>query len=98
VIRGALKEAVPRLEALPGGAGAAATPGGTRAARGPTDAERQAFADWIAAAIAPRNVAGLADPRRENLYPVDFEALVAGAGLLGMTADEVRAALPRLRG
>ena len=54
--------------------------------------------DWIAQAVAPRNVAGLADPRRANLYPVDLEALVEGAAKLGMTPEEVRAALPRLRG
>ncbi len=68
------------------------------AGRRPTDAECAAFADWIAATIAPRNVAGLADPARGDLYPVDFAPLVAGAGLLGMTPDEVRAAFPRLRG
>ncbi len=49
-------------------------------------------------AIAPRNVAGLADPARHNLYPVDLDELVRYAGLLGMTAAEMTAALPRLRG
>ncbi|MYH29224.1 MAG: hypothetical protein F4137_10285 [Acidobacteria bacterium] len=48
--------------------------------------------------IAPRNLAGLADPARRRLYPVDLEALVAAAGLLGLTADEMRARLPLLRG
>jgi len=57
-----------------------------------------AFEDWVREAIAPRNLAGLADPARRNLYPVDFEALVAAAGLLGLSQAEVRAALPRLRG
>jgi len=56
------------------------------------------FAAWVATAIAPRNLAGLAEPRRRNLYPVDLDALVAGAPLLGLTAQAVRAALPRLRG
>ncbi len=79
-------EAVARLERL------------LAAGRRPTEAECAAFTDWIAAAVAPRNVAGLADPSRGDLYPVDFAPLVAAAHLLGMTADEVRAALPRLRG
>jgi tetracycline 7-halogenase / FADH2 O2-dependent halogenase len=85
VIRNALGETVACLEEL-------------ERAGGATPEQRRAFADQIAAAIAPRNVAGLADPRRGNLYPVDFEDLVAAAPLLGMTAEEVRAALPRLRG
>ena len=57
----------------------------------------EAFETWVAARIAPRNVAGLADPRRRNLYPVDLDALVAAAPLLGMTAEAMRQALPRLR-
>ena len=56
-----------------------------------------AFADWVAQTIAPRNVAGLADPARKNLYPVDLDVLVERAPLLGLTAEEVRRALPRLR-
>lgn len=48
--------------------------------------------------IAPRNLAGLADPARRRLYPADPEALVAVAGLLGLTRDEMRSRLPRLRG
>ncbi|HUG41224.1 MAG TPA: FAD-dependent oxidoreductase [Longimicrobiales bacterium] len=48
--------------------------------------------------IAPRNVAGLADPARRRLYPVDLEALFAAAPLLGLGPDEIRRALPRLRG
>jgi FADH2 O2-dependent halogenase len=66
--------------------------------RRPSAAEAARFAAWAAAAMAPRNVAGLGDPARGDLYPVDFEPLVAGAHLLGMTPDAVRAALPRLRG
>lgn len=63
---------------------------------GPQEAE--AFARWMAEAIAPRNVAGLADPARRNLYPADLDLLVERAPLLGLTPEEVRAALPRLRG
>ena len=58
----------------------------------------EAYERWVRETIAPRNLAGLADPARENLYPVDLEALVAAAGLLGMSEDEMREALPRLRG
>lgn len=56
------------------------------------------FTDWLRTTLATRNVAGLLDPARHNLYPVDLDALVAAAGVFGMTADEMRAALPRLRG
>ena len=53
---------------------------------------------WMSEAIADRNIAGLADPLRNNLYPVDFDALVNGHELLGLTRPEVIDALPRLRG
>lgn len=54
--------------------------------------------DAVGRLIATRNVAGLADPARKRLYPADLEALVTAAGLIGLTRDEVRASLPRLRG
>jgi FADH2 O2-dependent halogenase len=60
--------------------------------------DRQLFSDWISQAIAPRNIAGLANPERRNLYPVDFDALVEAHSRLGMSRDQVVAALPRLRG
>jgi FADH2 O2-dependent halogenase len=63
-----------------------------------TPLERRDFSHWMARSIAPRNIAGLADPRRRNLYPVDFDALVEAHALLGMSRDEVIAALPALRG
>jgi FADH2 O2-dependent halogenase len=63
----------------------------------PSEAAVSSFEQAVAAAIEPRNIAGLADPRRRNLYPVDFEPLVADAGKLGLTADQVRAALPSLQ-
>ena len=56
------------------------------------------FVDWIAKAIEPRNIAGLADPRRHNLYPVDLDVLVERHALLGMTRKELTSALPALRG
>jgi hypothetical protein len=60
--------------------------------------ERQEFVDWLTRSIAPRNIAGLADPSRKNLYPVDFDALIEQHALLGMTRDEVLEGLPALRG
>jgi FADH2 O2-dependent halogenase len=61
-------------------------------------AERDAFAAWVARAIEPRNVAGLADPARRNLYPVDLDVLVERHALLGLTRDQLIAGLPALRG
>ena len=60
--------------------------------------ERAAFADWIARTIAPRNVVGLADPARHNLYPVDLDVLVEHHALLGMSRKGLLEALPALRG
>jgi FADH2 O2-dependent halogenase len=60
--------------------------------------ERARFVEWIREAIAPRNVAGMADVRRSNLYPVDFDLLIERHALLGMTRDQLIAALPSLRG
>lgn len=71
--------------------------GRARRAGSPADA-RQRFAAWIRGAIAPRNVAGLADPRRHNLYPVDLDLLVERADRLGLSREDVLSALPRLRG
>ncbi|PYO45746.1 MAG: hypothetical protein DMD72_14455 [Gemmatimonadetes bacterium] len=69
----------------------------SRSETGSSD-DRQAFVDWIGRAIAPRNIAGLADPARGNLYPVDFDALIEGHALLAMTRDRLIEALPSLRG
>jgi FADH2 O2-dependent halogenase len=63
-----------------------------------SDGQRSEFADWIARAIEPRNIAGLADRRRNNLYPVDFDVLVERHALLGMSRTELLAAVPSLRG
>ena len=59
---------------------------------------RAEFAEWVARTIAPRNVAGLADPRRENRYPVDLDTLIERHALLGMTREQLIGALPALRG
>jgi FADH2 O2-dependent halogenase len=66
--------------------------------RRPTQAESRAFVGWVTEAIRDRNVAGLADPGRRNLYPVDLDLLVERAGLLGMTPDGMRSRLHLLRG
>jgi FADH2 O2-dependent halogenase len=63
-----------------------------------TPAQRDEFARWVARSVAPRNVAGLADPARRNLYPVDFDVLVEQHALLGMSRQQVVEALPALRG
>jgi FADH2 O2-dependent halogenase len=80
-------EALGRLRRITGGRGDASTA-----------AERAEFAAWVAGEIAPRNVAGLADPARHGLYPVDLDVLLERYALLGLTRDELVAALPRLRG
>ena len=72
-----------------------ATRGGQRSA---APADRRVFADWISGKIAPRNVAGLANPRLKNLYPVDPDILAERCSLLGLTAAEFRRARSRLRG
>jgi FADH2 O2-dependent halogenase len=69
-----------------------------RALRHSDSAERQRFVEWVAESIAPRNVAGLADPARRNLYPVDLDVLVERHGLLGLSREDLVAALPALRG
>jgi hypothetical protein len=56
-------------------------------------ASPEEFARRIAADIAHRNVAGLADDRKRGWYGVDFEDVVRGAAKLGFTPEEMRAAL-----
>lgn len=58
----------------------------------------EAFSRWVAESIAPRNVAGLSDPARHHRYPADLDVLVARHALLGLTRDQIVAALPALRG
>ena len=59
---------------------------------------RREFVEWVGRAIAPRNVAGLADPARQNLYPVDLDVLLERHALLGLTRDEVQGGLQAFRG
>ncbi len=79
------------------GAGDEALEATFSAAREQLAAGSEAFASWVEAQIAPRNLIGLADPRRRNLYPVDLDALVASAPKLGLTAPQMESLLPRLR-
>jgi FADH2 O2-dependent halogenase len=81
------RESLERLRRITGGTGAL---GEAR--------ERAEFAQWIAHAIAPRNVAGLADVSRRNLYPVDLDVLVERHALLDMSREQMLASLPALRG
>jgi len=63
-----------------------------------TVGQRRAFAAWAAAAIAPRNVGGFADPAAHHLYPVDLDILVDRHALLGLSREELLGGLPALRG
>lgn len=63
----------------------------------PTAAARRRFGEWLLRALAPRNVAGVGDPARRHLYPVDLALLRERAPLLGLTAEKLAARLPRLR-
>jgi FADH2 O2-dependent halogenase len=81
------REALVRLRRITGGRG---KPG--------TAEDRRDFASWVERAIAARNVAGLADSSRRNLYPVDLDVLIERHALLGLTRQQVLDALPALRG
>jgi tetracycline 7-halogenase / FADH2 O2-dependent halogenase len=81
------RESLQRLRRITRGQGDA---GGAR--------ERAEFTAWMESAIAPRNVVGLADPARRNLYPVDLDTLIERHALLGLSRDALLEALPRLRG
>jgi tetracycline 7-halogenase / FADH2 O2-dependent halogenase len=63
-----------------------------------TAEQHREFSDWIARVIAPRNIAGLADPELHNLYPVDLDVLIERHALLGISREQLVAALPALRG
>ncbi|MGQ0714162.1 MAG: NAD(P)/FAD-dependent oxidoreductase [Gemmatimonadaceae bacterium] len=81
------RESVRRLRRITGGRGIS----------GIAD-ERRRYAEWVTAAIAPRNVVGLAEPARHHLYPVDLDVLIGRHELLGMNRDQMLDALPALRG
>jgi len=73
-------------------------PGRVRIAMvGGETAAKDPFATWLARAIRPRNLVGLGESPAQ-LYGIDLDVLIARSGLLGMTRDEMRVLLPRLRG
>lgn len=82
-----LRESLSRLRAITRGEGHT----------GSAD-DRRDYAAWAAEAIAPRNVAGLAEPARHNLYPVDLDLLIERHALLGLSREQLVEALPALRG
>jgi FADH2 O2-dependent halogenase len=82
-----LRESLSRLKAITAGEGHT----------GSVDA-RARYAAWVTEAIASRNVAGLADPARHNLYPVDLDLLIERHDLLGLSREQLADALPALRG
>ena len=49
----------------------------------------------VAQTIEPINIAGLADPQRNNWYPVDAQDLLNSAGKLKTTKEEIAALLDR---
>jgi hypothetical protein len=59
---------------------------------------RAEYVAGVAKAIAPRNIAGLADAARRHLYPVDLDVLVDGHARLGLTREALVEKLPLLRG
>ena len=63
------------------------------ASRGTTE-----YVEWVKHAIAPRNIAGLAEPARHNLYPVDLDVLIERHDRLGLSREQLVHALPALRG
>ena len=95
--RGFLGVGDPALESLPRDALQRLSAAVAANASSEAVADRE-FSQWVATSIAPRNVAGLLDPSRKNLYPVDFDALLNAHALLGLTRDELLAAVPALRG
>jgi tetracycline 7-halogenase / FADH2 O2-dependent halogenase len=87
VLQPLARESLTRLRKITKGRGEAGSP-----------SERDEFAHWLTDGLGPRNVAGLGDPNRNNLYPVDFDKLVEQHALLGMSREALIARLPALRG
>jgi hypothetical protein len=69
----------------------------TRSDAGSMDGDGRDLEDVVRDAIEPRNIAGLCDPARRRMYPVDLQALLRHADLLGLSRDECEARFPRLR-
>jgi FADH2 O2-dependent halogenase len=81
------RAALRRLRRITGGVG-----------RAGNAAARRNYMEWVAQAIAPRNINGFAERERHNLYPVDLDTLVDRHALLSLTRDQLVQALPALRG
>ncbi len=64
-------------------------------------ASARALTDWIGPAIEPRNLIGLADPLRRNVYPVDLTDMQRRqeriAARLEVAPEDLRRRWPRLR-
>ncbi len=56
------------------------------------------FENLVGQVIADRNLAGLANPTRNRMYPVDLSLLLRHGDMLGLTDEELRVRLPRIRG
>ena len=61
-------------------------------------AEEADFRRRVVRAVRARDVVGFDLPDRRGLHPVDLGVLVDRAHLLGLSREQVEAALPRLRG
>ncbi|MEO1084766.1 MAG: hypothetical protein AAFY88_11040, partial [Acidobacteriota bacterium] len=53
---------------------------------------------WLSQRLASRDIMGLDQPPAPRLYPVDLDVLQTRSDRLGLSPEEVFAALPRLRG
>jgi FADH2 O2-dependent halogenase len=53
-----------------------------------SDADTSQFSTEISQIVAPFNIAGLADPRRHNWYPVDANDLLNSAEKVDSTTEE----------
>jgi FADH2 O2-dependent halogenase len=65
-------------------------------AGGASGPNRRRLLDEIAKTVAPVNVAGLLREERRNWYPVEAEDLIAGAGKLRSSREEIEAMLEKV--
>ena len=56
------------------------------------------FENLVGQLITDRNLAGLANPARNRMYPVDLPLLLRHGDMLGLSDEELRVRLPRIRG